>query len=82
MPLRDLADLERWWTDKARAYGSAEGEALSEWSPRTSGTISREKDVPASASSIHSHIHMRRSGEYPREGRAERLAELEPAVYF
>ncbi|KAL2831146.1 hypothetical protein BDW59DRAFT_7361 [Aspergillus cavernicola] len=85
-PLLDSDDLERWWTEKAGVYGSAEGEALSEWSPATAGMISREKDVPAPTSLdnslSHSHVHARRSGGHPRGGRAERLADLEPALYF
>ncbi|KAL4873597.1 hypothetical protein BDV12DRAFT_81069 [Aspergillus spectabilis] len=85
LSLRNPDDLERWWTEKARLYGTAEGEAPSERIPETAGTISRDRDTPASTSLnslSHSHIQARPSADYPREGRAERLAEMEPAIYF
>ncbi|KAL2813116.1 hypothetical protein BJX63DRAFT_231275 [Aspergillus granulosus] len=82
LPLSDPGNLERWWAEKARVFGTAE--APSEWGPDTAGTVPKE-DIPASTSLSslgHSHVHPNQSGGYPREGRAERLAELEPAVYF
>ncbi|KAL3464355.1 hypothetical protein BJX64DRAFT_95459 [Aspergillus heterothallicus] len=85
LPLGDPDNLEQWWAEKTRVFRTAGGEAPSEWSPDTAGTMSKEKDVPASTnldSLGHGHIHPHRSGDYPREGRAERLAEAEPAVYF
>ncbi|KAL4912369.1 hypothetical protein BDW62DRAFT_206525 [Aspergillus aurantiobrunneus] len=85
LPLRTPDDLENWWTEKTRLYRAAEGESSSEWSPGITGTISRDKDVLAATSLnslSHNRINAHPSAGYSREGRAERLAELEPAVYF
>ncbi|KAL2850748.1 hypothetical protein BJY01DRAFT_209650 [Aspergillus pseudoustus] len=85
LPLIDQENLEQWFAEKARMFGTAGGEVPA-WSPDTGRTIAREKDVPASTSlnslSEASHVQPHQAGEYPREGRAERLAEAEPAVYF
>ncbi|KAL4781801.1 hypothetical protein BJX76DRAFT_349883 [Aspergillus varians] len=85
LPLRTPSDLENWWAEKARVYGTAEGEPPSEWILGTTGMIPRDRDVPAPTGLdglSHGHIQARPSAGYPREGQAERLAELEPAVYF
>ncbi|KAL5334824.1 hypothetical protein BJX70DRAFT_391131 [Aspergillus crustosus] len=86
LSLRNPADLERWWAEKNRLYGTSEGEAPSEWTPGAAPTISRDRDASASTRpngfGHHSHIKARPSAGYVREGRAERLAELEPAIYF
>ncbi|KAL3487171.1 hypothetical protein BJX62DRAFT_10576 [Aspergillus germanicus] len=86
LPLIDPDNLEQWWAEKARVFGNTGGEAPPEWSPDTAGTAPRDHDVPASticlSSLSHRHTHQRQSDGYQREGRAERLAELEPAVYF
>ncbi|KAL4805592.1 hypothetical protein BDV18DRAFT_141334 [Aspergillus unguis] len=85
LPLQNQEDLERWWSEKARVYGTVEGGAPSEWSPGTIGTIYREKDAHASSklNSIgNSQMPIRPPARYPREGRAEQLVELEPAIYF
>lgn len=84
LPLRNPEDLERWWSEKARLYGTAEGGAPSEWSPAAAGTVFREKDAAASSSldGIGHGYHRGRPSGYPRAGRAEQLAELEPRIYF
>jgi hypothetical protein len=86
LPLIDPDNLEQWWAEKARVFGNTGGEAPPELSPDTPSTAPRDHDVSASticlSSLSHRHTHQRQSDGYPREGRAERLAELEPAVYF
>ncbi|KAL4924567.1 Zn(II)2Cys6 transcription factor domain-containing protein [Aspergillus undulatus] len=86
LPLHSPEDLEIWYSEKAQLFGGAESDVQAEWSPETvMGTAPRERDVPASTTSLNNlsrkHIQVRAAG-YPREGRAERLAELEPGVYF
>ncbi|KAL4906816.1 hypothetical protein BDW74DRAFT_127646 [Aspergillus multicolor] len=81
LPLRNAEDLELWWAEKARVYGTVDHAALSEW-----GLPTRDKDViaptsPNSLNNSHRNAPSSTAG-YPREGRAEQLAESEPAVYF
>ncbi|KKK14953.1 hypothetical protein ARAM_002586 [Aspergillus rambellii] len=83
-PLRDPSDLERWWTSKNQIYGAAEEASSPVWSLGAGEIDTREKDSSAAASSNNlGHNPRPRTGNpNPREGRAEHLAELEPAVYF
>ncbi|KAL4941629.1 hypothetical protein BDV06DRAFT_177827 [Aspergillus oleicola] len=85
LPLRNPDDLELWFSEKTRVFGVAGDDVPAEWSPATVGTNPKDRDGPASTPSLnslsHHHVPLRPAG-YPKEGRAERLAELEPAVYF
>ncbi|KAL4949454.1 hypothetical protein BDW69DRAFT_174418 [Aspergillus filifer] len=83
LPLRNPDDLELWLSEKARVFVVAGDDVPAEDATST-WTNPKDRDGPASTPSLdrnYQHVPLRPAG-YPREGRAERLAEMEPAVYF
>ncbi|KAL4975175.1 hypothetical protein BDW66DRAFT_137938 [Aspergillus desertorum] len=80
LPLRNADDLELWWAAKTLVYGTAGHDAFFEL-----GLPRRDKaaHAPTSQNSLSSrHVNVPPSAGHPREGRAEQLAESEPAFYY